>query len=85
MQGKVYQIIPDQSASEESYVRVVDESGEDYLYPESYFVPVELPQKAAKALYSTSDLYNEVAESQLRKKKNKIKSSITVINWWDKR
>ncbi len=48
--GKVYLTRPDASAKREGYVRVVDESGEDYLYPESYFVPVELPEKAKDAL-----------------------------------
>jgi hypothetical protein len=43
---KVYRILPDKRAAHDGYVRVVDESGEDYLYPESYFVPVRLPQKA---------------------------------------
>jgi hypothetical protein len=47
---KVYQIIPDEEATREGYIRVMDESGEDYLYPESYFVPIELPQEAEKAL-----------------------------------
>ncbi len=37
-------------AAEEGYVRVVDESGEDDLYPESYFVAVELPREAKQAL-----------------------------------
>jgi hypothetical protein len=31
-------------------LRVVDESGEDYLYPEAFFVPIELPKAAEKAL-----------------------------------
>lgn len=48
--GKVYRIIPDVSAGEEAYLRIADESGESYLYPESYFVPVELPRKAERAL-----------------------------------
>ena len=48
--GKVYQIVPDDAAEKEGYLRVVDESGEDYLYPESYFVFVELPQRAQDAL-----------------------------------
>ena len=43
--GKVYQLVPDSSSAEEGYLRVVDESGEDYLYPESYFVAIELPEK----------------------------------------
>ena len=48
---KVYQVIPDDKASEDGYIRVIDDSGEDYLYPESYFVQVQLPDKAAKALH----------------------------------
>jgi hypothetical protein len=35
---KIYQIIPDEDASREGYLRVIDESGEDYLYPQSYIV-----------------------------------------------
>ena len=34
---KIYQVLPDDEAKLEGYLRVVDESGEDYLYPESYF------------------------------------------------
>ena len=40
---KIYQILPDEEAAQEGYLRVVDESREDYLYPESYFVSVDLP------------------------------------------
>jgi hypothetical protein len=47
---KVYQVLPDDKAADEGYIRIVDESGEDYLYPESYFIPVELPQKIQDAL-----------------------------------
>lgn len=48
--GKVYVILPDASAKKDGYLRVEDESGEDYLYPESYFVPLDLPSKAKEAL-----------------------------------
>ena len=51
---KVYQILPDKRADRDGYVRVVDESGEDYLYPETYFVPVRLPQKARDAVAATA-------------------------------
>lgn len=47
---KIYEIYPDKKAERDGYVRVVDESGEDYLYPESYFVYVKLPRKAREAL-----------------------------------
>lgn len=47
---KIYQVLPDREGAEEGYLRVVDESGEDYLYPASYFVGVDLPQEAEDAL-----------------------------------
>ena len=46
---KVYRVLSDKDATATGYVRVVDESGEDYLYPAHYFVFVELPQKAKRA------------------------------------
>jgi len=50
---KVYQVLPDEAA-EDGYIRVIDESGEDYLYPADYFVHIELPQAAEKALLSAA-------------------------------
>lgn len=47
---KLYQVLPDAAAAAEGYLRVVDESGEDYLYPADYFVSVELPEAAVEAL-----------------------------------
>jgi hypothetical protein len=41
---KVYQILPDESAARDNYIRVIDDSGEDYLYPASYFISLELPE-----------------------------------------
>jgi hypothetical protein len=40
---KLYPTLPDRFADEHEFIRVVDESGEDYLYPAAYFVRVELP------------------------------------------
>ena len=37
---KIYQMVPDEEAEKEGYIRVIDESGADYLYPQSYFVIV---------------------------------------------
>ena len=48
---KVYHVLRDEGAEGEGYFRVIDESGEDYLYPQSYFVLISLPQKAEKALH----------------------------------
>jgi hypothetical protein len=47
---KIYQVIPDKAASKLHQVRVIDESGEDYLYPTDYFVPVQLPQAVERAV-----------------------------------
>jgi len=47
---KLYEVVPDSSAGEHGLVRVIDESGEDYLYPEDYFALIELPQSVEKAL-----------------------------------
>lgn len=47
---KIYQVLPDDAAKKEGYLRVIDESGEDYLYPEPYFILVQLPREAQEAL-----------------------------------
>lgn len=47
---KIYQVLRDDEAAKEGYLRVVDESGEDYLYPESYFILVQLPHEAQEAV-----------------------------------
>jgi hypothetical protein len=49
---KIYRIIPDTEAKAERYLRVIDEFGEDYLYPESYFVLIQLPREAQDVLIS---------------------------------
>ncbi len=46
----VYQVLPDESAARSDYIRVIDETGEDYLYPATYFVLVEVSSDAAKTL-----------------------------------
>lgn len=40
---KVYDLLPDAEAESHGMLRVIDESGEDYLFPESFFVPIDLP------------------------------------------
>jgi len=47
---KIYRAIPDLAAESHGLIRVVDESAEDYLFPESYFVAIELPSAAARAI-----------------------------------
>lgn len=50
---KIYRVVPDNRAAERHHIRVIDESGEDYLYPADYFVPIELPQAVEKAFSLT--------------------------------
>jgi len=47
---KLYRVLPDSKASRDGYLRIVDESGEDYLYPKSYFVAVGLSSEAQQAV-----------------------------------
>ena len=47
---KIYRVLPDEDAEVDGDVRIVDESGEDYLYPADYFVLLELPQAVERSL-----------------------------------
>ncbi|MGH7213333.1 MAG: hypothetical protein ACREIT_00925 [Tepidisphaeraceae bacterium] len=47
---KLYRVIPDAKAARIGYVRVIDESGEDYLYPKRFFAPVTLTPPVRRAL-----------------------------------
>ncbi|MCK4763179.1 MAG: hypothetical protein KAW12_13365 [Candidatus Aminicenantes bacterium] len=48
--GKVYRVIPDQKAARDDFVRIIDESGEDYLYHKSHFVFVNFPKTVERKL-----------------------------------
>jgi hypothetical protein len=52
--GKVYRVLDDEAAARNDYIRVIDESGEDYLYPAAYFAPISLPEEAKRALIAVS-------------------------------
>ncbi len=47
---KIYEIIPDERAEKDDFVRIIDESGEDYLYHASHFVFIQLPLEVEQAL-----------------------------------
>lgn len=47
---KIYRVLPDPEAETEGLLRIVDESGEDYLYPATMFEPIPVPERAARAL-----------------------------------
>lgn len=51
---KIYRVVPDEAAAEQEQIRVIDESGEDYLYPANYFVSIRLPQAVEKAVLQAS-------------------------------
>ena len=51
---KVYRVLPDQRAAADGHLRVVDESGEDYLYPSDWFISVDVPKEAEGALAAAS-------------------------------
>jgi len=47
---KIYRVVPDQDAAREGDLRIVDESGEDYLYPAEWFAAVEVPRRVRASL-----------------------------------
>jgi len=47
---KIYEIISDEQAEQDDFVRIIDESGEDYLYHVSHFVFIELPEEVERVL-----------------------------------
>lgn len=49
----IYEILPDESAAKSAYVRVIDNEGEDYLYPAKYFIFIDLPNDVQRALIKT--------------------------------
>jgi hypothetical protein len=51
---KIYVCLPDPLAAKHGQVRVIDESGEDYLYPKSFFLPLRLPQSLHKAVVAAA-------------------------------
>ena len=52
--GKVYRVFPDDAAAVHGYIRVIDESGEDYAYTTDRFHLIQLPIAVEKALLSAS-------------------------------
>jgi hypothetical protein len=47
---KIYQVLDDPSAAGHGLIRVIDEEDEDYLYPTSWFIPIELPHSLEAAI-----------------------------------
>ena len=47
---KIYEVVPDDEAVSLEQIRIIDESGDDYLYPTNLFVPIKLPKDAEAAI-----------------------------------
>jgi hypothetical protein len=47
---RIYRVLLDKSAAKSEYLRIIDNEGEDYLYPANYFLFVDLPRKVEQAL-----------------------------------
>lgn len=47
---KIYRVLEDDDATQDGDLRIIDESGEDYLYPAGYFLPIILPRDTERAL-----------------------------------
>ncbi len=50
---KIYQVLPDEKAERSNFIRIIDDEGEDYLYPKKYFVFVPVSQEIEKILLQT--------------------------------
>ncbi len=64
---KLYQILPDREAAREGYIRIVDESGEDYIYPSDLFVPVRLPAAVVRRLRAPVRSRSAAARGTIRR------------------
>ena len=53
---KIYRALPDDDAASFNWIRVIDESEEDYLFPADCFIPIELPEEVERVLYATAPL-----------------------------
>jgi hypothetical protein len=64
---KVYEVLPDREVGREGYVRVIDESGEDYVYPSDLFVPVKLPAAVVRRLRHRAESRTPPARRSIRR------------------
>ncbi|HHT9125405.1 MAG TPA: hypothetical protein ACFYD6_06235 [Candidatus Brocadiia bacterium] len=51
---RIYQVLPDENAVKSNYIRVVDNEGEDYLYPAAYFILIDFPPAIKHVLLQTA-------------------------------
>jgi len=60
---KIYRVLPDEDAATHGTLRVIDESGEDYLYSAERFVLIKLPQAAKEAMLADPHEAKSIVES----------------------
>ncbi|MYC35123.1 MAG: hypothetical protein F4X64_18395 [Chloroflexi bacterium] len=53
---KIYRTLPDDDAASFNWIRVIDESEEDYLFPADCFIAIDLPEEVQQAFYATAPL-----------------------------
>ena len=51
---KIYVALRDQAAEKQGFLRIIDESGEDYIYPKTFFREIALPQAVTRAVLSAA-------------------------------
>lgn len=74
----VYQVLPDTSAARSNYLRIIDETGEDYLYPAGYFMPIELPNEM-KQLFELSQSHIKSNGNKKRAKRQSVRERLIAI------
>ena len=66
---KIYQVLADRDAERDGYIRIVDESGEDYLYPTELFVPITLPAAILRRLAGAARSRHRTAQPKASKRR----------------
>ncbi len=51
---RIYEVLPDENAAKSNYIRVIDNEGEDYLYPADYFIAAAFPPEVEQLLFKVS-------------------------------
>ena len=66
---KIYRVLADRNAEREGFIRIVDESGEDYLYPTESFVPIRLPAAILRRLGSAARVQHRTTQPNASKRR----------------
>jgi hypothetical protein len=74
--NKIYRAIPDADAEQDGDLRVIDESGEDYLYPAEWFVPVTLPHEKFDYTKWRGGLFEDLTVEDISRKAMELQRNI---------